>query len=139
MPLLNLHEASKIERILDSLSLLVNSFFTKKRLFESKKSLPSVNFFSCCRLQKPSPTLFRRFEFGLEHSTVKHNITGSDTTPILLFVPLGQPSFDLAVHDALQKGRGQILTDAVVTDTTRWFVLFGWNRIEISGNVVDLQ
>ena len=78
-------------------------------------------------------------EFGLEHSTVKHNITGSDTTPILLFVPLGQPSFDLAVHDALQKGRGQILTDAVVTDTTRWFVLCGWNRIEISGNVVDLQ
>ena len=78
-------------------------------------------------------------EFGLEHSTVKHNITGSDTTPILLFVPLGQPSFDLAVHDALQKGRGQILTDAVVTDTTRWFVLFGWNRIEVSGNVVDLQ
>ena len=78
-------------------------------------------------------------EFGLEHSTVKHNITGSDTAPILLFVPLGQPSFDLAVHDALQKGRGQILTDALVTDTTRWFVLFGWNRIEVSGNVVDLQ
>ena len=78
-------------------------------------------------------------EFGLEHSTVKHNITGSDTAPILLFVPLGQPSFDLAVHDALQKGRGQILPDALVTDTTRWFVLFGWNRIEVSGNVVDLQ
>ena len=77
-------------------------------------------------------------EFGLEHSTVKHNITGSDTAPILLFVPLGQPSFDLAVHDA-QKGRGQILTDALVTDTTRWFVLFGWNRIEVSGNVIDLQ
>ena len=57
----------------------------------------------------------------------------------MLFVPLGQPSFDLAVHDALQKGRGQILTDALVTDTTRWFVLFGWNRIEVSGNVVDLQ
>ena len=57
-------------------------------------------------------------EFGLEHSTAKHNITGSDTAPILLFVPLGQPSFDLAVHDALQKGRGQILTDALVTDTT---------------------
>lgn len=78
-------------------------------------------------------------EFGLAHSTVKHNVTGSNTTPILLFVPFGQPSFDLAVHNALQKGRGQILTDAVITDTTRWFILFGWNRIEVTGNVIDLQ
>lgn len=78
-------------------------------------------------------------EFGLEHSTVKHNITGSDTAPILLFVPLGQPSFDLAVHDALQKRPRTDFDRRPRNRHHRWFVLFGWNRIEVSGNVIDLQ
>lgn len=77
--------------------------------------------------------------FGLEQSSIKTRITGTDTSPILLFLPLGQPQFDKAVHNALLKGHGQILTDVEVTDSTYWFVLFGWNQIKVTGNVVDLQ
>lgn len=78
-------------------------------------------------------------EFGLKYSTVANNVSGSDTAPMLLFFPIGQPSFDEALHRTLRNGRGQILTNAVVTDTSRWLILFGWNRIEITGDVIDLQ
>lgn len=77
--------------------------------------------------------------FGLNKSSVKPRVTGTDTMPILLFLPLGQPQFDKAVQNALLKGHGQLLTDVTVTDSTYWFILFGWNRIEVTGNVIDLQ
>lgn len=94
---------------------------------------------SSSQLSIITPTGVHINQSNLRHSTIKKNVTGSDTAPILLFVPLGQPNFNLAVHDTLQKGRGQILTDAVITETNRWFILFGWNRIEVTGNVIDLQ
>lgn len=78
-------------------------------------------------------------QFNLQNSIVRKNVTGEDTNYILLFFPLGQPSFDKAVSNTLQNGHGQILTNATIIDRSRWFILFGYNQIEITGDVIDLK
>lgn len=74
----------------------------------------------------------------VSHSSVSHNITGTDQRNILLFIPLGYPNFKTAVENTLAKGQGDIITNAQVSNITHWYILGGYNQIKITGDVVRL-
>ena len=75
----------------------------------------------------------------LNRATVKKNVSGESWRPILFIVPLGFPSFESAVQEALYKGNGTAMTNVTITEETSWFVLFGSNKITVSGDVVNTR
>ncbi len=75
----------------------------------------------------------------LDRATKRVQVTGQDTMPILLFIPIGFPSFEDALNDALKAGNGNVMVNASVKDEGNWFILFGYNRITITGDVVNVS
>lgn len=75
---------------------------------------------------------------ALNNAAVVKNVKGSDSNSILLFIPLGHPNFETAVNNTLKNGRGNVLINAKVKNASRWYVLFGSNSIEITGDVVNI-
>jgi len=65
-------------------------------------------------------------------------VTGKDTKFVFLFIPFGVPHLEDAVDDALAKGGGDLMTDAVIHSRGWWF-LVGQNSLEIKGNVVNTK
>jgi hypothetical protein len=60
----------------------------------------------------------------------------SETYLILGLIPLGLPSLEDAVDDALRRGNGDLMTDVTVSRTA-WYALAVSNvGIEVRGNVV---
>ena len=74
---------------------------------------------------------------ALNRAVVRKRVSGTDTNAVFLFFPIGFPDFNEALEDALSNGGGDVMTNAFVTDELRWFVLFGYNRIIITGDVVN--
>ncbi len=68
----------------------------------------------------------------------KKNIEGKDSKFVFLFIPFGQPTLKGALNDALEKGNGDLMTDASVS-TTGWWFLVGETGIKIKGNVVNTK
>ncbi len=66
------------------------------------------------------------------------NIVGRDSKFSILFIPLGIPHLEDAVDDALQKGGGDILIDAVIYNEAWWF-LIGQNTIKVKGDVIKTR
>lgn len=66
------------------------------------------------------------------------NITGKDSKFIFLFIPFGSPQLKEAIDDALAKGNGDILVDAVVYSKWWWF-LIGENSIEVKATAVKTR
>ena len=73
----------------------------------------------------------------LDAATKRVNIQGDSIRPIILIFPLGVPSFQQALNKALVEGRGDVMKNFSVTTETRWFILFGYNRITVQGEVVN--
>jgi hypothetical protein len=63
-------------------------------------------------------------------------IEGKDSKFIFLFIPLGLPHIENAVDDALDKGKGDLILDAVIY-TKGWWFLVGQNIITVKGTVVN--
>lgn len=66
------------------------------------------------------------------------NIKGEDSSPILLFIPLGRPSFSDAVNNTVKNADGNFLINAKVDEITKWYILFGIHKIEITADVIQL-
>ena len=75
----------------------------------------------------------------LSQATVRKNAAGSDWRPIILFFPLGYPKLDTAVQEALTNNRGDVLTNASIIETMRWWVLFGYTKLEVQGDAVSIS
>lgn len=73
----------------------------------------------------------------LNRATVRKNVTAEDTNPIVLFFPIGFPKFSTAFEKALHEGNGDTMTNVTITDELRWFILFGWTKITVTGDVVN--
>jgi hypothetical protein len=65
-------------------------------------------------------------------------VTGRDTKFVFLFIPFGTPHLEDAVDDALEKGGGDLMTDAVIHARNWWFII-GQNSLEVKGNVVNTK
>ena len=65
-------------------------------------------------------------------------IKGKDTVFIFLFIPFGVPHLEEAIDDALQKGNGDVLLDAVLYSRGWWFII-GQSSLEVKGTVVKTR
>ncbi|MHC5066039.1 MAG: hypothetical protein ACYTG5_18920 [Planctomycetota bacterium] len=65
-------------------------------------------------------------------------VEGASSRWVFLFIPLGNPTLQEAVDDALDKGGGDLVTDAVV-ETGSWWFLFGQQEITVRGTVVKTR
>ncbi len=61
--------------------------------------------------------------------------SGEDCINTVLGIPLGEPNWKNAMDQALQKGKGDILIDTVLTVKGWSLILFGQSCIIIEGNV----
>lgn len=65
-------------------------------------------------------------------------VRGKDTKFIFVFIPFGIPHLEDAIDDALEKGGGDLMTDAVIHRRYWWF-LIGQDSFEVKGNVVNTR
>ena len=63
---------------------------------------------------------------------------GKDTKYRILSIPLGFPHLEDAIDDALDKGNGDVVTDAVVHLKSWWFII-GQDTLEVKGTVVKTR
>ena len=68
------------------------------------------------------------------------NVIGKDEVFIFLFFPIPFRYLHLenAIDDALEKGRGDLLVDAVIRSKSWWFI-FGQQSLEVKGTVVKTR
>ena len=77
-------------------------------------------------------------QIDLDELPKKKRVEGKSSKFIFIFIPFGMPKLEEAVDDALDKGDGDILLDAVIYDKSWWFI-FGQNTITIKGSVADTK
>lgn len=73
---------------------------------------------------------------NLRVAEVTRNVQAEKSAPVILFFPIGFPNFEEVVNEVLQKGNGDAIVNAKISYTTNWFVLFGVNKIGMTGDVV---
>jgi len=75
-------------------------------------------------------------EVDLDRVPARKDTVGRDMKWFISVIPLGIPSIEDAVDDALRRGGGDLMTDAVLYSRTEWFLIgrLGW---EIRGTVVN--
>ena len=78
-------------------------------------------------------------EVDLDKLPQVKNVTGTDTRYDCLFIPLGFPTVQGAVDDALSKGNGDLIIDGVIKYEFWTMLLTGQRTISITGNVVNTK
>ncbi|MBQ8257515.1 MAG: LysM peptidoglycan-binding domain-containing protein [Bacteroidaceae bacterium] len=64
-------------------------------------------------------------------------VKADDTTPIILYFPIGRPDMKEAIDKALEKYHGAVaLADGVVYYRHWWFILFGQNSYIVEGTPI---
>lgn len=64
-------------------------------------------------------------------------VKADDTTPIILYFPIGSPNMKEAIDKALEKYHGAVaLADGVVYYRHWWFILFGQNSYIVEGTPI---
>jgi len=76
-------------------------------------------------------------DFDLSGSEKVRRVKGEDKARIIVLFPTGQPSLEGAIDDALEKGGGDVLTDAVVHSYS-WYIpyIYGETGWRVEGDVV---
>ncbi|MCA8954849.1 MAG: hypothetical protein KDC87_02180 [Planctomycetes bacterium] len=88
-----------------------------------------------------SNKLMRLSEFELSKADRKKGVVGQDIAHIILFIPTkGQITIEEAVDDALNKGGGDVLTDAKVKSWF-WYIpyIYGQAGWSVTGDVVKTR
>jgi hypothetical protein len=65
-------------------------------------------------------------------------VTGTSSGFTFLVFPLSSPCLQVAVDDALGKGHGDLITDAVIYQSGWWF-LVGQQTLTVKGTVVNTR
>jgi hypothetical protein len=63
-------------------------------------------------------------------------VEGKDANFVFIFIPFGMPHLEDAVDSALEKGRGDLMLDAVIYTSSWWFIV-GQDIIKVKGTVVN--
>ncbi len=77
-------------------------------------------------------------EVNLDKLPQRKNVVGKDSNLWVTFIPFGYPQLEDAVDDALNKGNGDVMIDAVIHSTSWWFLL-GQDTISVKGTVVKTR
>lgn len=75
----------------------------------------------------------------LQEVQVVKNVKASSDSFILLVIPFGHPNVEDAINQAMAKGNGQVLINVKIEQAIRWFVLFGFNQLNLTADVVQLN
>ncbi|MHC4473288.1 MAG: hypothetical protein ACYS99_20275 [Planctomycetota bacterium] len=87
-----------------------------------------------------SNKLVRTSDFELSKADRVKDVEGVDVAHIIIFIPTkGQVLLEEAIDDALRKGRGDVMTDAVITFTSYYFLLYGQSKWTVRGDVVKTR
>ncbi|MBZ0166756.1 MAG: hypothetical protein K8I00_08100 [Candidatus Omnitrophica bacterium] len=88
-----------------------------------------------------SNKLVRTSNFDIGSVERKKNITGEDVQHVIIFFPTsGPPTLEGAIDDAMEKGDGDVMTDAVIKSW--WFYIpyiYGKSGWSIKGDVVKTR
>ncbi len=74
----------------------------------------------------------------LDQLPARRNVEGRDIKFVFLLIPMGIPTLEGAVDDALQKGGGDVMTDVVVSQYGWWF-LVGETGFVVKGDVINTR
>ena len=88
-----------------------------------------------------SNKLVRTADFELSKADRSRDVRGSDVAHIIVFIPTkGNVTLEAAIDDALRKGRGDVMTDAVVHYWS-WYIpyIYGQTGWEVVGDVVKTR
>jgi hypothetical protein len=88
-----------------------------------------------------SNKMLRLSEFQLGKEERVQGIEGKDIQHIIIFIPVGSPpTLEGAIDDALEKGDGDVMTDAVIT-SWNWYIpyLYGQSGWSVRGDVVKTR
>lgn len=77
-------------------------------------------------------------EVDLDTLPQQKGIEGEDTKFVLLFIPFGIPHLEDAVDDALEKGGGDLIADAVIYSKGWWFII-GETTLSVKGTVINTK
>lgn len=88
-----------------------------------------------------SNKILRLSEFELDQAERKKGIVGRDVQRVIIFIPTsGPPTLEGAVDDALEKGGGDVMTDAVIKQWGYYIpYIYGESGWEVSGDVVKTR
>ncbi|MCB0728576.1 MAG: hypothetical protein R3A12_19390 [Ignavibacteria bacterium] len=97
--------------------------------------LSGIGFSGCTeQLANLSLVTTEKVEIGGKYKKLKSS-EGIDKKIWILFIPIGVPNVGRAVEDCIANGNGVLITDAVLTRTSWWFLLYGENDFTIKGDV----
>jgi hypothetical protein len=88
-----------------------------------------------------SDKLVRTSDFDLSKADRVRGVTGRDVAHIYVFIPTkAQVTLKDALDDALRKGHGDVMTDAVVT-YWGWYIpyIYGETGWEVTGDVIKTR
>ncbi|MDY0270035.1 hypothetical protein [Trichloromonas sp.] len=88
-----------------------------------------------------SNKLTRLSEFEVDKANRVKNVTGKDVQHIIIFIPTGgPPTVEAAVDDALEKGDGDLMTDAVI-HCWNWYIPYIYGQVgwSVKGDVVKTR
>ncbi len=86
-----------------------------------------------------SNKVMRLSDFDLDKAERTKGVEGEDIKHIIFGFPTGVPTIDAAVDDALEKGNGDVMTDAVLEYTYWTMILYGQVGFNIKGDVVKTR
>ena len=85
-----------------------------------------------------SSKLIRLSDFELSQAERTRNVEGRDVAHIIIIIPTKQAaSLEDAINDALAKGNGDVMTDAVI-HSWAWYIpyIYGQSGWKVKGDVV---
>ena len=87
-----------------------------------------------------SNKMLRLSEFELEKTDRVKNIEGKDIAHTIIVFPTGVPTLEGALDDALEKGDGDVMTDAVVK-SYGWYIpyIYGQSGWTVKGDVIKTR
>jgi len=88
-----------------------------------------------------SNKLNRLSEFEIDKADRVKNVVGKDVQHIVIFFPIGgPPTLEGAIDNALEKGNGDLMTDAVVS-SWGWYIpyIYGQGGWTVKGDVVKTR
>jgi hypothetical protein len=88
-----------------------------------------------------SNKMLRLSEFDLAKGDRVKGVVGKDVQHIIIFIPTGgQPTLEGAIDDALDKGDGDVMTDAVV-ESWGWYIPYVYGQVgwSVSGDSVKTR
>jgi hypothetical protein len=88
-----------------------------------------------------SNKLVQTSEFDLSSTESVQHVRGEEISHIIVFIPtIAQPTLEGAIDDALRKGGGDVMTDAVI-HYYNWYIPFIYGRVgwSVEGDVVKTR